>query len=111
MAEAITPAKALLKRVQMFPDEVIEVWNTLIAEKIATCAAGSYMVITEPEVLGRLVNATGLSTQEIHRQGYLNIEPLYIRAGWEVIYDKADFTSSAPNVFKFRPKQRGVDTL
>ena len=65
------------------PDLVITTVNRLLAAR----GSSRRSVLKQKDILAEL-ESQGLNRREIFDQGWLNFEPLYEKAGWEVEYDK-----------------------
>jgi hypothetical protein len=95
----ITPAEAAKSRVRTraarrtaIPDEVIEAFNELITEKLS----GSTANVLQKDVVARILlkSCSGSDLDEkmwrqaIYDNGWLDVEPIFEKAGWTVRYDK-----------------------
>ena len=76
---------------------VIETWNELIAEKFSGGAA----TFTANELVNRICENMMCDTQTVFDKGWLNLEPLFEKAGWSVKYDKPGFDESYAARFIF----------
>lgn len=98
----ITPAEAAEQKKDSIPPAVIKAFNILIVEKMS----GGKAVFTQEEVVKRLVEEKGLSEADIYSKGYLNVEKLYEKAGWQVQYDKPGYNEDYPATFTFLPQAK-----
>lgn len=94
--EPLKPSEVVAKKKILLPDDVIEVWNNILAQECNS----KYTTIYQDDVVKALV-AKGYSRQEIHKKKYLDIEDIYREAGWKVEYDKPGYNESGPATFKF----------
>ena len=96
----IAPSEVRKAKRDALPDEVIQAWNTLIAEHWD----GSEAVITQTIARERLVAATGLSKQAVAH--YLDIEEVFRAEGWSVEYDRPGYCETYDPTFTFRRKRK-----
>src|ERR1035441_11009935 len=97
--EPITPKQARQKMGTNIPPYVIKAVNDLISENLRVHE--SSVTIRQCDILDRIINnllgTSGypprgtVTKQEICDKGWLDFEPLYERAGWNVKYDKPGF--------------------
>lgn len=97
--KAINPNEVVAARKASLPDVVVEVFNKLIAENFNGHSASVY----QSEVMKSLV-AEGLKSNEIFKKGWLDVEDIYRKQGWEVKYDKPGYNESYEAYFKFSKK-------
>lgn len=90
-----------IKTVSFIPPEVIEAFNELIQEKFRSGRA----VIGQEEVIRRILSKFEGHTQrqDIFKYHWLDVEPVFQAAGWQVYYDKPGFNESYEPTFSFRP--------
>ena len=72
------------------PNVVIEIFNMLINKKFS----GSSAVIYQKEVVKILVEEHSMNSDEIFDRCYLDVEEIYRKAGWRVVYDKPAYNES-----------------
>ncbi|MFA6421911.1 MAG: hypothetical protein WCV92_00700 [Candidatus Buchananbacteria bacterium] len=92
----IKPSDVAKQKQASFPNEVLEAFNQLIAEKFNN----GYATIRQDDVVAILV-AKGLNRPEIFKKGWLDVEGIYRKAGWKVAYDKPAYNESYPATFTF----------
>lgn len=95
----VTPRHTVKDKVVTFPDEVFKVFNRLIVFHLRDGEAS----IDQDEVVKELVKE-GLKLSDIFKNGWLDIEDVYARVGWEVEYDKPGYNETYEPTFKFRKK-------
>ncbi len=95
----ITPKDATLLKVSTIPDAVFEAFNELIAENFD----GHSSCFTEKKVVAHIVKK-GISSKTAYDNHWLDVEPLYEKAGWKVEYDKPGFNESYDATFTFTKK-------
>ena len=99
----ITPQEALDGRADVIPDFVIEAFNALIKLKMYNGTAR----ITQNEAVQAVLQhwpgsaAHPQPRDHVFNQHWLDVEPLYRRAGWGVTYDKPGYNESYKPSFKF----------
>lgn len=96
MTGPITPAQAAKSKLTTIPEEVFEVVNALISQNLSNNRA----TIKQDDIVSALV-ARGLNKNELFAKGWMDFEPAYRKAGWEVVYDKPGYNESGFAVFKF----------
>lgn len=82
------------------PDVVIETVNRYLQD-----LGGSRRIVLHQNRLLRLLEEQGLSREDIFEKGWLNFEPLFIEAGWNVTYDKPGYCEEGEAMFIFEPTQ------
>ena len=100
----ITPKEAKAQKPNSFPPEVIEAFNELIVQNLK----GDYACIRQKEVLALIrKKMKKTSADKICEEGWLDVEDVYRKAGWEVIYDAPGYNESfyEPS-FEFRIKNK-----
>lgn len=85
MSKPITPAE--VTKSGNLPDEVIEVFNSLIAEKWH----GRTSVVLQKTAAAQVAKKLKIPIQKVYDKHYLDIEGAYERAGWSVRYRKPGF--------------------
>ena len=85
------------------PEEVIVAFNSLIAEYYD----GREAVIGQAEAAQAVAREINITLAEVYSKRYLDIEGLYIDAGWDVSYHKPDYNADAQFApyFVFRKPQ------
>ncbi len=98
-----TPKQAEDKKEEIIPAEVIEAFEELIVENLS----GGSATITQDEVVQRIhKKMKRVKTQEMFDKGWLDVEGLFRKAGWEVEYDKPGFNESYKATFTFSKKRK-----
>lgn len=97
MVKPITPDEVK----HIIPDFIIEVVNKLIQEKWD----GHEAIIKQDEIMDIISSDDEdddkPSRQKIYDKGWLDFEPLYREAGWNVEYDKPGYCENYDAYFKF----------
>ena len=97
----IKPGEVAKKKINDFPDAVFEAFNELIAENFGGSSAHFEQAEAE-----KLMVAKGLGRTDIYKKGWMDIEDVYEKAGWEVDYDSPGYNESYPATFTFTAKRR-----
>jgi hypothetical protein len=100
-ARPLSPKEVSGEKLKNLPDVVIETFNQLIAEN----DVGGHSVITQKEIVALLVNK-GLNKAQIFKNGWLDIEDIYRKAGWKVEYDKPGYNEDYDAFFTFSAKKK-----
>jgi hypothetical protein len=101
MAGPITPKEAQVAHTGSIPEVVFDVFNKLLSER---WTAGK-IVIKQDEVVAELEDALGLDRKDVFDKGWLDIETLYEKAGWEVKYDKPGYCEEYGAFWEFSKKK------
>lgn len=96
MTEPIKPDEVVRIKEQLFPDEVVEAFNEIIAERYV----GGVASFRIEDVVKKMMKK-GLNRAEILENHWLDVEGLYESAGWRVVYDQPGFNESYPATFSF----------
>lgn len=91
MAGPISPAEALRSNAGNIPEFVFTVFNQFLVTRLGPDHPS--VTITQDEVLKKL-EETGRTRAEIIGMGWLDVEPLYEKAGWIVKYDKPGYNET-----------------
>lgn len=103
MVKPITPDDAANLKVEIFPDIVIETWNNIIAKNWD----GLESRVLTKDIKSKLTVACEVSSIPYEKQ-FLDIEPIYRKNGWTVIFDKSDYIGSYESFFVFKRKRGGL---
>jgi hypothetical protein len=99
----IKPSEVQGKKNETIPDVVIDAFNRLIIEGLN--ASGTSSTVRQDEAVALIKKSDPkLTNSVLVDKGWLDIEDLYRRAGWEVSYDKPGYNESYPATFKFSKK-------
>lgn len=90
MIEPIRPENVIERKRENFPDEVIEIFNELIAQKFD----GRSSNIKQEEVARLIGEALSISYAQILKDHLLDVEDFYRKVGWSVKYDKPSYGDS-----------------
>lgn len=97
MTKPITPNECVAIKEKSLPDAVIVAFNRAIAEKWD----GRISIIRQEFVALQIADALGIPVSDVISRGYLDVEPIYRKAGWKVKYDKPGYNESYPATFEF----------
>ena len=101
----ITPKEVVGKKQKALPDEVIEAFNELIAENWN----GSDASFLQKKVIKKIQQKVGagvVSGQDICDKGWLDVESVFKKAGWNVEYDGPGFNETYAASFTFKKKRK-----
>lgn len=98
MAKPITPEEIAAKKKEIFPDVVIETFNELIAINFKN--GNSSFLLKDAR------NALVDKMDDAYRPEYLDIEDIYKEYGWDVEFEKPDYTESWPAKYNFKKKRK-----
>lgn len=97
---AITPEEVTAKKLKTIPPVVIAIFNKMIVENFDEGQA----ILYQDEVVTNILTKIEVDRDTVFDKGWLNIEKIYEKAGWKVIYDKPPYNESYRAHFVFRPK-------
>ena len=97
----ITPEEAKKCREDYIPAEIIEVTNEFICKHLSNGRARFTQDELVTEILKRMPN---LSSQDLFYHKYLDFEPLFEEAGWDVSYYKPSIGDDFKACFVFEAK-------
>lgn len=83
----ITPQEVVSLKIANIPDYVIEVFNDLIAKGWN----GSYSTVRMETAATTIKSHAQYNNERIYDEGWMDIEPLYRKAGWKVVFDKPGY--------------------
>lgn len=98
--EPITPEE-VLKRGKLIPNEVFEIVNTMLVEKITP---SKQIVVYTKDIANLVSKKLGISTDKVFEMHMLDIEDDYRKAGWECVYESPGFGDTFSAFFRFRIK-------
>ena len=93
----LSPKNVQQEKNLSIPDEVIEVFNALIAENWN----GTSAKVTQDEALARIVAVLEIPREHVFQLKYMDVEDIYRREGWHVDYDKPGYNESYGAYFVF----------
>ena len=97
----ITPAEVVEAKKASLPPEVFDVFN----EQIAQNWDGHSATLFQTAVVDAIVAKLGITRAEVFARRYLDIEPIYKKAGWSVVYDKPGYCEDYEASFTFKKKK------
>lgn len=97
MTQAIKPSEVAKTKSRVLPKAVLDVFNRLIALNYTN---GKSKVL-QKDVVSAL-EAEGIGKHEIFARNYLNVEEIYMEAGWGVYYDKPSYCENYDAYFEFK---------
>lgn len=100
----ITPDEVTARKAAILPSEVLTAFNGMIAENWN----GSESSFKQDAVLRRILAHFGNHTytrQKVLDNHWLDVEPIFQDAGWEVKYDSPAYNETFAASFTFRRKR------
>lgn len=100
MVKPLAPADVGYAQAELFPDFVIETWNTVIAKHWS----GTQSRIEQDDIILELIAASPMLVDrgDVFARHWLDIEDLYRAEGWVVEYDKPAYNESYDPYFVFK---------
>ena len=90
MSKPITPAEAQVRKIAEIPEFVFTAINTLIIQNLS----GKRAVIRQCDVLDEIAKHSDIPHSTIFKQNYLDFEPAYREAGWNVVYNEPGYSET-----------------
>ncbi len=97
MIACITPKEVKEKRLESIPDQVIEAFNELIVKNWT----GYSSIVSQKDAIALICSKMDVSRDVVYNQHWLDVEPLFEKAGWKVKYDKPAYNESYEATFEF----------
>lgn len=98
MTKPISPSEVVDHKKRVFPPEVIEVFNDLIAKNYT----GRQAVVFYDEAARAIASKLGIKRTDVFDHQYLDVEDLYRSEGWKVTTDSPGYNESYRGSFTFR---------
>ena len=95
--EPITPNDVDALKKDVFPEEVLKVFN----KHIALNWDGRRSTVYQRGVLNEISDEMDITRDEVLRRKLLDVEPIYRKAGWKVEYDKPAYCENYQPFFIF----------
>lgn len=104
MVKPIKPQKIYKKRLETFPDVMIEAVNRLIAQEWDGFSA----TITQDEIINLFLSLSPstVDEDEIFDNHWLDFEPIFEKAGWKVTYDQPGYCETYDASYTFLKKKK-----
>ena len=102
MVKPLASSDVTAAQVELFPDFVIETWNTVIAKNWS----GTQSRILQDDIMLELIAASPvlINRADVFARHWLDIEDVYRAEGWAVQYDKPAYNEDYPAYFVFKKK-------
>lgn len=97
---AFTPDDALAQHSATIPEEIFEIVNGFLAERVHNRT----IEIEQREIAAKL-ELTDISEAQAISHGWLDFEDVYKKAGWIVNFDKPGFNESYQPIWTFEKPQ------
>lgn len=96
----ITPRQATEKAICMIPPGVIEVVNDLLASEANASSRRQVIRIKQKDIVNAYCSRFGTDRNSFDYK-WLNIESIYSKFGWKVVYDAPGYCESYDAFFNF----------
>jgi acyl carrier protein phosphodiesterase len=107
MTQPIKPSEITKAKQAAIPDEVIETFNELVAEKWDGSSATVRQTDAVKAILAKRKPAIDrLREQDLYDRHWLDVEDIFRAVGWKVEYDKPGYNETYEATFTFRKKGR-----
>lgn len=100
----ISPKEVANEKQRLFPNEVFEAFNEMIVQNAG--GGGGRISVDQGEVVDLMVKK-GLNRDLIFKNGWLDVEDVYRKAGWKVEYDKPGYNEDYSAYFIFSRSDKG----
>jgi hypothetical protein len=103
MTKPIKPDEVDELKTASIPDEVFAAFNARIAENWD----GSSSSFTQTDVVASiLTRMPAMTSSELFKKGWLDVEESYRAVGWSVEYDKPGYCEEYEATFTFKKKRK-----
>lgn len=101
--EELTPDFLMKKKLENIPDAIINATTELI---VAGISLSGSVTIKEKDIIKLACKKDdNLTSTKIYDNNWLDIEPIFRLAGWEVSYDKPAYCETYDATFTFSKKK------
>lgn len=97
----VSPNGVTSLKLQNIPEEVIGVFNALIAKDWN----GHSATVKQEDAVQGIMKALKITRNYVFDNDYLEVEPIFREVGWNVEYDKPGYNETYPATFRFTPKK------
>jgi hypothetical protein len=94
----ITPHEVAGYKASSTPEEVIAVFNELIARGWD----GRQSIVRQTDAVAMIANRMKSTQAKVYEMHVLDVEPIYEAAGWRVEYDRPAYNETGEPTFTFR---------
>ena len=106
MIEPIRPNEVTDVKKATIPDEVIIAFNQLIIENWKKDSSSRFLQKKVIRMIQQRLGAGVLSGEDIIDNGYLDVEDIFRKAGWDVEYDGPGYNETYEASFTFSKKKK-----
>lgn len=101
MVKPISPKDAIIAKKFIIPDTVIELFNKLIIENFD----GFRARVLQKDIIKLIIEKLKIKREQIFELKYLDVEPIFRNAGWEVNYEGQSYGDDFDSYYIFaKPK-------
>lgn len=98
--KAITPQECADQAGDYIPEVVIEAVNNLLKKGFRR---GVKTVLKQDDIIAEVIGLDpNITREQIFKEGWMDFEPIFIRAGWAITYDKPGYNETYPPSFEFK---------
>lgn len=97
MSKPITPTEITESKAAALPNVVFEAFS----DAIVAAWDGWSAKVKQASVAMVIAARLDISQAEVYNRGFLDVEPIYRKAGWKVKYDKPGYNESYEAYFEF----------
>lgn len=96
----IKPSEVAEEKQANIPNEVIDCFNKLIVKNML----GNSSVIKQCDIVSAICKAMNIKSNIVYGKQYLDVEDIYRKEGWKVVYDKPAYCETYEPTFTFSKK-------
>lgn len=100
MSKPIRPSEVSGRLNNSIPATVIDAFNELIVKNFT----GSCAIIFQKDAIA-LIKKKGINEGELFENRWLDVEDVFRKSGWEVLYDKPGYNESYEPTFQFTARR------
>lgn len=104
----ITPEEAINDRINHIHPDIINVTNELIAAKISSINS-SVRILQKEIIEGFMIKNPDFERKKLTEDHHLDIEGIYRKYGWKVVYDKPAYNETYEASFTFTKNKKNED--
>lgn len=102
---AFTPNEAIEAFHNKIPEEVLECWNETIVSNLKLTSNEVKSVCFLKDISAKIQTRMGITSSELEKRGWLNLESFFEKKGWKVSIDKPGYNESYSTTITFSAKK------
>lgn len=100
---ALSPTEIVVSKEKSIPEPVFAAFNELLAENVRDGRASIKLNAAAERIVAKMKEAgTSCTRTEVFKNGWLDVEPAYRRAGWAVNFEVPDMYEDFEPYYVFK---------